>query len=67
MASHTAGLVQVLQFLHVVFFLIALLVCPPGFLIGAVGSVVLALLRLRKVDDSDDPPQSEHPAPEKDR
>ena len=56
MASDLVGLVQVLQFLHVVFFLIALLVCPPGVLIGAVGSVVLALLRLRKVDDSDDPP-----------
>ena len=56
MASDIVGLVQVLQFLHVVFFLVALLVCPPGVLIGAVGSVVLALLRLRKAKDSDDLP-----------
>ena len=29
-----------LEFLHVVFFLVAIMVCPPGVLIGAVGSVV---------------------------
>ena len=47
-ASDVVGLSQVLVFLEVVFFLIAVLVCPPGVLIGAVGSVVLALLRFRK-------------------
>ena len=55
-ASDIVVLVQVLQFLHVVFFLIALLVCPPGVLIGAVGSAVLALSRFRKAKDSDDLP-----------
>ncbi len=29
-----------LEFLHAVFFLVAIMVCPPGVLIGAVGSVV---------------------------
>jgi hypothetical protein len=47
-AADVVGLSQVLAFLEVVFFLIAVLVCPPGVLIGAVGSVVLALLRFRK-------------------
>ena len=54
MASDIVGLVQVLQFLHVVFFLIALLGCPPGVLIGAVGSVVLALSRFREAKASGD-------------
>jgi len=54
LASDVVVLVQVLQFLHVVFFLIALLVCPPGVLIGAVGSVVLALSRFRNAKDSND-------------
>ena len=44
-ASDVVGLSQVLAFLEVVFFLIAIFVCPSGVLIGAVGSVVLALLR----------------------
>lgn len=44
-ASDVVGLSQVLAFLEVVFFLIAIFVCPPGVLIGAVGSVVLALSR----------------------
>jgi len=42
-ASAVVGLSQVLAFLEVVFFLIAIFVCPSGVLIGAVGSVVLAL------------------------
>jgi hypothetical protein len=46
-ASDVVGLSQVLSFLEVASFLIALFVCPPGILIGAVGSVVLALLRAR--------------------
>jgi hypothetical protein len=47
-ASDVLGLSQVLGFLEVVFFLIAIFVCPPGVLIGAVGSVVLALSRFRR-------------------
>ena len=55
-ASDVAGLSQALGFLEVVFFLIALLVCPPGVLIGAVGSVVLALSRFRRERISDELP-----------
>ncbi len=32
---------QLLEFLHAAFFIIAIIVCPPGFLIGAVGSVIV--------------------------
>ena len=32
---------QLLKFLDVLFFLIALLVCPSGILVGAIGSIVL--------------------------
>ena len=55
-ASDVVGLTQVLVFLEVVFFLIALFVCPPGVLIGAVGSVVLALSRFRRAEISDELP-----------
>ena len=53
LASDVVGLVEVLRFLAVGFFLIALFVCPSGVLIGAVGSVVLALLRFWREDISD--------------
>jgi hypothetical protein len=47
MAAGIAGLRQVLGFLEVVFFLLAVLVCPPGVLIGALGSGLSALRRRR--------------------
>jgi hypothetical protein len=47
-ASNVVGLSQLLVVLEVVFFLIAVLVCPPGALIGAAGSVVLAISRFRR-------------------
>jgi len=37
-----------LEFLHAVFFLIAVLVCPAGFLIGAVGSIVIGIKYFKK-------------------
>jgi len=37
-----------LEFLHVAFFLVAIFVCPAGFLIGAIGSVVMAVICFRK-------------------
>jgi len=55
-ASDVVGLSQALGFLEVVFFLVALLVCPPGVLIGAVGSAVLALSRFRRERVSDELP-----------
>ena len=48
LTSDVVGLSQALEFLDVVFFLIGVLVCPPGVLIGVVGSAVLALVRLRR-------------------
>ena len=39
-AADVIVLGTLLEFLHVVFFLVAIMVCPPGVLIGAVGSVV---------------------------
>ncbi|GAG90576.1 unnamed protein product, partial [marine sediment metagenome] len=53
LASGVVVLSQVLMFLEVVFFLIALFLCPPGVVIGATGSVVLALSRLRRKRVSD--------------
>jgi len=32
---------QIFESLHVLFFLIAILICPPGILIGALGSLIL--------------------------
>ena len=40
MAAGVIVLSPLLEFLHVVFFLVAIMVCPAGVLIGAVGSVV---------------------------
>ncbi|MCK4654676.1 MAG: hypothetical protein KAU01_09535 [Candidatus Cloacimonetes bacterium] len=40
MAVDIIVLNQLLRFLDVLFFLIALMVCPPGILVGAVGSIV---------------------------
>jgi hypothetical protein len=55
-ASDIVGLSHVLEFLEVVFFLVAILVCPPGVLIGAVGSAVLALSRRWRERNSDELP-----------
>lgn len=48
LAAEFAGLAWVLGMLEVAFFLVAILVCPPGILVGAVGSVVLAIHRFRQ-------------------
>ena len=40
-ANHIIILKYIFEFLHVTFFIIAIFVCPPGFLIGVVGSIVL--------------------------
>jgi len=50
-AAEFVGLVQVLGLLEVGFFLVAVLVCPPGALIGAVGAVVTAILGARQKQD----------------
>ena len=40
MADDIIILSQLLSFLDVMFFLIAIMVCPPGILVGVVGSIV---------------------------
>ena len=39
--SHIVILKYIFEFLHATFFIIAIFVCPSGFLIGVVGSIVL--------------------------
>ena len=38
---------QFMEFSHAAFFCIALFVCPPGFVVGAVASIVLGIKKLR--------------------
>ena len=45
--SHIIVLKYLTEALHVGFFIIAVIVCPIGFLVGMVGSIVL-LIRKRK-------------------
>jgi hypothetical protein len=40
-------LVPVLEFLHAAFFIVALIVCPLGFLVGAIGNIVLRIRQAR--------------------
>jgi hypothetical protein len=42
-SSHIPVLGPVLEFLHAAFFVIAIIVCPLGFLVGAVGNIVLRI------------------------
>ncbi len=37
-----------MEFLHAAFFIIAIMVCPPAVVIGAVGSVVVAAMNRRR-------------------
>ena len=39
--SHITALTHLMEFLHAAFFIMAIFICPLGFLIGVVGSVVL--------------------------
>ena len=48
MAADTNILAQLLDFFHAIFFIIATLVCPAGFLIGVVGSVVTIIAYFKK-------------------
>ncbi len=48
MAADINILGQLLDFFHAVFFLIAILVCPAGFLVGVVGSVVTMIAYFKK-------------------
>ena len=41
MAKYITLLSYILEALHVIFFLIATIICPIGFLIGTIGSIIL--------------------------
>lgn len=41
LTEHIFGLNQLFELLNVVFFLIAVIACPIGFIIGAIGSIML--------------------------
>jgi len=47
-AADIIVLKQFLEFSHAIFFIVAILVCPAGFLIGVVGSVVTAITYSKK-------------------
>ena len=51
MAADIIVLGRLLEIFHVVSFLIAIFVCPAGFLIGVVGSVVAIITHFRKKTD----------------
>jgi hypothetical protein len=61
-ASGVRVLAPVLASLEVAFFLIAVLVCPPGVLVGAVGSAILAIIHFKGKRISDDPTDVHHSA-----
>lgn len=42
-SSHIPVLAPVLEFLHAAFFVVAIIVCPLGFLVGTVGNIVLRI------------------------
>lgn len=48
LTSHIAVLHYLFEVLHAIFFFLAILVCPIGFLVGAVGSAVLLLSKKSK-------------------
>ena len=50
MTSHVAALSHTMEVFHVVFFIVAIFICPIGFLVGVIGSIVLAIKRSRMVE-----------------
>ena len=53
MTSHITVLSRSMEVFHVAFFIMAILVCPIGFLVGAIGSVTLRILtRLKSKAES---------------
>ncbi len=47
-AGHIVLLKYILEFLHIVFFILAIVVCPLGFLIGAVGCATIFIKKRKK-------------------
>jgi len=48
LTNHIAALSHLMEVFHVVFFIIAVFLCPATFLVGAVGSIVCAIIERRK-------------------
>jgi len=48
LTNHIAALSHLMEALDVVFFIIAIFLCPATFLVGAVGSIVCAIMGRRK-------------------
>ena len=48
LTNHIAALSHLMEALGVVFFIIAIFLCPATFLVGAVGSIVCAIMGRRK-------------------
>jgi hypothetical protein len=48
-ASHIVVLKYIFEFLHAAFFILAILVCPLGFLIGATGSTIIFIKKKRDI------------------
>lgn len=48
MAEHITVLRYLMEVLHIAFFILAIFICPVGFLVGAGGSAVLLLKRKKK-------------------
>ncbi len=48
---------SLMEILHVAFFIMATIICPIGFLVGAVGSIVLAIKRCKMAKKSPSSPQ----------
>lgn len=47
LSSHITVLGVLMEFFHAVFFIVAVVVCPLGFLVGMVGTIVLGIKRRR--------------------
>jgi len=48
LTSHITALSHVMEVFHVAFFIIAVFLCPAAFLVGVVGSIVLAIKGRRR-------------------
>ena len=48
LTNHIAALSHLMEAFHVVFFIIAVFLCPATFLVGVVGSIVCAIIDRRK-------------------
>ena len=48
LTSHISALSHLLEVFHVAFFIIAVFLCPAAFLVGVIGSIVLAIRGCRR-------------------